>query len=220
MTHNLSNNSGWNPYHIPRPEGNFSYRTHISAPDAHYRVFAKENIITQMLMYHWCRSIDFVNGAAIADVYNFVFHGPKGQHISKRHVGQTILQALSYDPRLLKGKTKVNDRATMTYVFRHREDLQYGLEWMLSMWIWRLVDTQAVMKQRSPEEKQNRVLDILDQLARTEDDDLYSVWVQPAWEMEQRRQPDWATIWVNYDLEMERPRVPERKERPKLRSLV
>ena len=58
-------------------------------------------------------------------------------------VGSTILQAVAYDPRKLKGKTRKNPKACLTYVFLNPKDLEYGFEWMISIWIRKvtLVDT-------------------------------------------------------------------------------
>lgn len=210
----------WNPYHVPRNTEGFHPRTHISDPYEGYQIFQKPNRVCQLKLYHWCRSIDYVNGVSIADLHKFLFYN--NSYVSKNHLGRTVLQAVSYDPRTLKGKTKVNPRARMIYTFRNREDLQYGLEWMLSMWIWRITDDEEVMKQRTIPERQNRLAKIFEQLARDEEDIVDSYWVAGTEEMGNRKNPDWPSIWAKYQMISEDDAPPRLspEARPKLQSLL
>lgn len=112
------------------------YRTHINLRMMGYNVFHNENILTQMKLYRWAKSEDYANGIAIADLHSYLFSTDIG--VSKRRLGQTIKQAVAYDPCLLKGKTKNNDKPRQLYVFSEQHDLIFGLEWMICMWLTKI----------------------------------------------------------------------------------
>lgn len=126
-----------NPYQPQRPiydhAGNaLSFRTHISRPDSGYDLYDQRNVICQTQLYRWVKR-KFVNGTPIADLHGHLFWDQPS--VSKRHLGSTILQSVAYNPRKLKGETRENPKACMTYVFLNPKDLEYGLEWMISIWI-------------------------------------------------------------------------------------
>ncbi|MCV2881883.1 hypothetical protein [Actibacterium sp. XHP0104] len=184
-----------------------SYRTYISRPDAQYDVFDLANAICQTKLYRWVKT-EFVNGTPIAELHAYLFWDQP--LVSKRHLGATILQAVAYDPRKLKAKTKDNPRACMYYCFRNSKDLEYGLEWMISMWIRRVVYGES----------QQEVQEALDELADCEEHNLKGLFWQPMLDLaDMSAFPtfNWRDLWAEYQLEPQTPRA-EASKRPELRS--
>jgi hypothetical protein len=186
-----------------------SFRTHISRPDAGYDLYDQRNIITQTKLYRWVKG-EFVNGTSIADLHGYLFWDLPT--VSKRHLGSTILQAVAYNPRRLKGKTKDNPKACQTYVFFNPKDLEYGLEWMICIWIRRVTLANSVKE----------VEEALTELTEAEDRDLAGLFWIPMMQpvvRETIREFDWEALWQQKNLEAQfrRPKV---KSRPVLRSLL
>lgn len=125
----------------PRREGDFRYRTHpfISSDRQKFiPIYDPRYVTAQVMLYRWSADPTvFVNSPSIADLHTYLFFDYP--EVSKNKMGAVVLQAVDYNPRLLKGKTKDNPKACMTYQFLNREDLMYGLEWMICMWLKQLV---------------------------------------------------------------------------------
>jgi hypothetical protein len=117
-------------------------------------------------------------------------------------MGMTVVQATTYNPRLLKGRTKEYGKARQVYVWRHVDDLIYGLEWMLSTWIWKLEDNA------DPSDTEK----FLDEMASADADEFESMWIDPIYEdnFQAMLTPvDWHTIWDKYGLKREEGPVPK-----------
>lgn len=186
-----------------------SFRTYISFPKSEYDLFDLRNIICQTLLYRWVKN-EFVNWTPIADLHGYLFWDHPT--VSKRHLGSTILQAVAYDPRKLKGQTKNNPRACMTYVFQNPKDLEYGLEWMICIWIRRVALANS----------SKNVEDALTELAETNSEDLISLFWDPMMQSVVRatiRDFDWEALWEQHELVIQR-RRPIVKPRPVLRSFL
>jgi hypothetical protein len=186
-----------------------SFRTYISSPDSGYDLFDLRNIICQTLLYRWVKS-EFVNGAPIADLHGYLFW--EHPTVAKRHLGSTILQAVAYNPRKLKGQTKSNPKACMTYVFHNPKDLEYGLEWMICIWIRRVTLANSAKE----------VEEAFTELSETNHEGLANLFWDPM------MQPvvhatiqdfDWEALWEQHELVVQQRRTIE-KPRPVLRSFL
>ena len=193
----------FNPLQPNRPEeaedGNLlHYRTHISKNKTNYGVYLWKNMLAQANLYRWCLSVDFDQGVPIRDLHAYLFFDQP--EISKWSMGSTVAQATMYLPNRLKGKTRSNPKAQSIYIWRYREEFQYGLEWMLSMWIWSFEQTWDQVMEMSPEEQKNMTSKILEEIGALEDDDYYSLYVDPIVNSEFAdnsrflKEPDWPTL--------------------------
>ncbi|TMV12603.1 hypothetical protein [Arenibacterium halophilum] len=184
------------------------FRTHISRPDAGYDLYDQRNIIAQVKLYRWVKS-EFVNGVSISALHGYLFQDHPT--VSKRHLGSTILQAVAYDPRKLKGVTKNNPKACMTYFFHNAKDLEYGLEWMICIWIRRVVLADNMKE----------VEEALTELTEAQDEDLASLYWDPIMQPVVRatiREFNWKSLWRQHELEVQLRRSMV-KSPPALRSL-
>lgn len=195
----------FNPFHVQRDEqGQFSFRTHIDDPQTTYRIFDFVNQIAQVKLYHWSRSVDWINHVGINSLHNWLFFDTP--EVTKRQLGRTIRQAVPYKVNRLKGETKENPKAQMQYVWLNREDLQYGLEWMLSMWIWR-VDNRWEDIQTSDLPK--ITANIFEDIASLTEAELIELYVDPVRKGEliggePEKEPYWPSVWAEHGLQYER----------------
>ena len=215
----------WNPLIPQRPRQTkdgerLVYRTHIDKPDSTYDVLSVENRIAQIKLYHWCKSLDFVNMVPIANLHEFLFY--RYPSVTKRNLGRTIAQTVPYKCTVLKGVCKDNDHAQMCYAWKFREELEYGLEWMLSMWIWGI---EADWRDKTPEEHAKRVTEIFEELGALDEQEFEDEWmdlIRSGEFMDESILPgkrmDWPTLWDKHGLAKEGvPSVPK-ADRPKLKS--
>lgn len=189
---------------LPIRNKTLHYRTHISNPNSTYNLYDHKNMKVQVILYHWCRT-DFINHVPISELHQWLFE--KYPEITKRQVGRTVLQASTYDPRRLKGVTKDNPKATMIYIWEDVRDLQYGLEWMLSMWIWRLENEWLDIHENTNEQHRKMVNDIFEDLASCSSRDMHSLYADETENSHVfglNERVDWAALWVKYGMEYER----------------
>ncbi len=196
-----------NPYQPRRPGKTddgvpLNYRTHISKPDAKYDTFGYENAVCQCHVYRWARN-SFKNRVPIADLHAHLFY--KNPEVSKKHLGATVLQAVRYDPRIMKSKTLANPKACMVYTFRFKEELIYGLEWMIAMWMRKVVTGST----------REDVAEGLEELAACSDSEVDGLFMAPFLEDQRdgKHPPvDWQEFWYRYEL---KPQLPIRVGGPK-----
>lgn len=137
-----------NPLQPIRDDSNLMFRTGPKVSQNQgklYRSCELPNMITQIQLYRWTFSDCFTEQVTIGDLHEYLVG--MVSFISKRHLGGAVLNALDYDPRKLKGVTKENDRARMTYVFAGGPlELRYGLEWMICAWYRRFLMSEGTPK--------------------------------------------------------------------------
>lgn len=212
----------WNPLQPVRDLQNLSPRTHISHPESIYNPYDPKNMTAQLSLYNWCSGVDYVNGAGIADLHEFLFGS--GSPVTMRQMGMTILQAVQYDPRKLKAKTLDNDHAKKMYVFKDPLDLKYGLEWMLSMWIWNLEWEYADIARQ--ENRLQIMSEIFDELGSCESDKLNTDFIERVWEGDlyemdlNEPKPDWSALWAKFGWEREPAMTAPTERTRSLKSLM
>lgn len=197
----------WNSLQPERDLTGVDARTHVTEPNSIYNVFQPKNMIAQLVLYRWCRSVDYLDSVAIGELHDFLFW--QCPEVTKRQMGMVVVQATTYNPRKLKGATQDNPKACMTYVWPNRLDLQYGLEWQLAMWVWRL---EYALRDATPE----KTLEIFDEIGACEEQDFMSLYVNPTRDQtfveEPRQTVDWPALWAKHGWEVEdyRPAPTER----------
>lgn len=199
----------------PRREQELGFRTHITRPTSRYDVFHLNSIIAQVVLYRAFKENFIPNGVGIGDLYKALFRRdfPK---VTKHRMGHVIVNATCYNPRVLKGVTKKNDKNIMMYVWNDMRDPMYGIEWQICSWLWKLED------QPSEDQMSNYLREIGGGLSLTEVMDLY---IKPASEI--KHKIDWNKVWRKFKMvdqeelwiQKEAPPIEER-ERYKLKSLL
>lgn len=210
----------WNPLQPERDMTGIDARTHISHPQARFDITDPKIQLAQVGLYHWSRNIDFIHKVAIGDLHPFLFHS--FPEVTKRQMGMAVVQSTTYNPRKLKGVTSDNPHACMTYAIPNPLDLQYGLEWQMSMWIWaeRYSPEKILHRSISPEQKHEMMVEIFDDLAALGEQELFlfmdgvrrqdfqfgtEEYLQP---------PSWPALWAKHGWTTEDYR-PAPMERPR-----
>lgn len=219
--------TSWNPLIPVRPRETadgqpLNYRTHIDKPNTTYDVLSTPNRLAQIKLYHWCKSIDFVNMVPINDLHQYLFG--RYPQVTKRQMGRTIRQAVPYKCNVLKGVCKDNDHAQMCYVWHHREELEYGLEWMLSLWIWGI---ERDLQSCPLEQHSKRVIEIFEEIGALDEDEFDSEWSDLVTSGEYAdlhflpgRKMDWFDLWDKHGFREEEPRTAPTERISKLRGFA
>lgn len=122
-----------------------------------YRAVCKGEVSTQVL---------------ISELYEWCFFD-KIDTVSKTQMGYNVMQSLIYEPRKMVNRKSVG-KPVMTYVFRHTEDLKYGLEWQICVWLRRFLNEQSAPEDAiSTQEEMAEELDFLGNSDGTEYLDIY-----------------------------------------------
>lgn len=115
-----------------RPLEGLNYRTYPRTDDPGLAILRDQAVTAQMMMYRWFANNEVPEMVSIDDLHREIFNG---NHVSKRVMGQMLLNALSYDPRKTKGVEKgLTEKATACYVIKDSMEVVYGLEWMICSW--------------------------------------------------------------------------------------
>lgn len=141
-----------------------------------YRVCDRRNQMIQLILYRYAQSPEYIDTPSISELHEYLFEDYPS--ISKKLMGETLLQALRYDPRKLKGKTKDNPKACMIYHFINREDLIYGLEWMICTWLRKFLNDEAAPGEPKIESSSG-LLRELDILATCTEEEFLEVYLYP-----------------------------------------
>jgi hypothetical protein len=237
-----------NRHQPPRPDKDAEtgdklfYRTYPHLRDGDertYRVMEPANQLSQMQLYRWSRSDQFVSSPSIADLYDFLIAEPFGEtrqiqyegivpktvvsgkipfFPSKHHFGRTITNALDYNPRKLKGQTKDNEKACQIYMFMNPLELQYGLEYMICSWLRKFLNDQIAPGAQviSGSEAMAEELDILNNSSWK---DYLEVYVHP---LQMNRnlypEPDWRELLRRSNANEVVPELDSQEPRRKLKN--
>lgn len=185
----------------------YDFRTHITRPNSNYDVFNDEARLCQVILYRACHSNEIISGASIADFHGYFFHYHPS--ITKKRMGDVVINSVIYNPRILKGVTKNNpQRAKMIYVFRDVLDLQYGLEWQICSWVFK------THRPKTEDEMENHLRNIVRFSMENLHDEYLSKIVQ--------HKIDWRKVWSDQKLfdQEELLSSPHKPERPALKSIL
>ena len=188
----FNNSQPIRPTHVGNQALN--YRTHISHPETIYDVYNTLNMIAQVKLYWWVNSDQFIDYISIDNLHRYLFH--EELEVTKRQLGMTVTQSLRYIPKKMKGKTKSSPKYIQCYIFWSKEELSYGLEWMLATWVWRIEDKESTLK---------KVEEIFTEIAGFNEDELKELYIDPFWDKQKwtsNPSPiDWPTVWDKNELE-------------------
>lgn len=140
----------WNKAQPIRPleneHGPLYYRTRPS-PDRvrKFPVCDPRYQYTQLHLYHFVRQGYLPIQTPVADVWQLIEHDITNKNI----MGSVIVNSVRYNPRLL-----VNTKAFygVSYLFINPKDLEYGLEWQLSVWLYQFLKETGALRARREEE--------------------------------------------------------------------
>jgi len=121
--------------HQPRRDPNDELRYRTFPMKDRYIVSAVPNVIAQTALYRFTFEEEWPQMIGVADLHSYLFDDIYDRPVSKRHMGSTVIRAIAYEPRKLKGATKDNLVAQQTYCIERPEELRYGLEWMIYAWL-------------------------------------------------------------------------------------
>ncbi len=178
-----------------------------------YKCCDVKNQIVQMRLYRYCRSDVFVTAPAISELHDYLFYND--EWITKKSLGEVILQSMRVNPRKLKGKTKDNEKAAVMYVFHRPEELQYGLEWQICTWLRNFLnDTGA--KGHAIVSGPDMMLEELDRMAFVSEREFEEMYINPIkmrqWSMPE---PNWKAILGVHGTEPDLPfRAMDKKREP------
>ncbi len=107
------------PDRHPVTKEKLMFRTFPRMGESHgrvYRLAEPPHRIAQMLLYRWTYSDSFVLTPAMGDLYDFLVGQFELQKVvSKKSFGGTIVNALDYECRKLRGLSKTNDKVRQIY---------------------------------------------------------------------------------------------------------
>ena len=128
-------------------------------------VHTHANQICMMKLYRAVRAGEVPIQVAIHDLYQWV---QEGDVFSKRNLGSVVVNSVIYEPRVLLNNSIVG-KPTMTYVFGDLKELEYGLEWMICIWLRRFLNDTGVDE---PISGQTAMAEELDFLALASEDEF------------------------------------------------
>lgn len=148
------------------------------------------SMIAQARLYRFVRSGDMENGIAISDLHDHLFYDVP--LITKKIMGMTVVQTVIYNPRLLLGQSKLNDKNRVIYRFNDLLDFQYGLEWQICTWLRKFLnDTSAP---GAPDVLgPDMVAEELDILTSTNLENYNEIYEEILWNFNMK-EPDWVTL--------------------------
>lgn len=186
----------WKDPEMARP---LMYRTYPIMKDSGgkgrvYRTTEQANRLAQMMLYRWCRSLDFVEAPACGELYDYLIVR-NGFPVSKKHFGSTIVNALDYECRKLKGVTKDNPVVRQLYYFESQLELQYGLEYMICSWLRKFLNDQSAPGSNSVSSPEDMEME-LDMLAEADWQTFQEIYLSPqlgrdSWAA---KEPDWRML--------------------------
>ena len=193
------------------------YRTMPKEAASFIRVTTVSVQICGMRLYRAVRNGNIETGVPIADLHDFLFYDRSD--ISKRHLGNVVVNSTLYEPRKLINSAK-SGKPTMVYMFRDMLDLQYGLEWQLCIWLRKFLNDTAAPNAipiMSAAELDNE----LDALVNTPEEDYKDLYEQALIsDWSGMNEPDWRTLLIGLNEEVPEDKSPSRYQPPKPRSVV
>lgn len=175
----------------PDKEQLLRYRTFPDMSNTRMIKFCNpHNMIAQARMYRFVRSGEMVNHIAISEMYDYLFYDTP--MISKKQMGMLVIQTTIYNPRVLLGLSKINDKNRVIYRFASLLEFQYGLEWMICTWLRKFLNDTAAPG-AAPVLGPDMMSDELDILANCPDEEYKDVYEEMLRDFKME-EPDWATL--------------------------
>ncbi len=162
-----------------------------------YNTCQASHRLAQMVLYRWTFSEEFVSAPGCGDLYEYLVKGnglPK--IVSRKAFGGTIVNALDYECRKLKGISKTNDKVLQVYHFGDPYELRYGLEYMICAWLRRFLKTQSASGDEAALSGPDVMQQELEMLVSSDQRNWWEIYVAPMLSMENFRleEPDWEKL--------------------------
>lgn len=179
------------PRHHPEKDVTLRYRTFPSMENKRpIKITDPRSMIAQSRLYRFVRSGQMQNGSAIADIHDYLFHDVP--LVSKKIMGMTVVQTTMYNPRSLRGISKIVEKNTVVYMFNTMLDFQYGLEWQICTWLRNFLNDTAAPG-GTPISGPDVITEELDMLASATDENYKEVYEDLFWDFKMK-EPDWVTL--------------------------
>lgn len=137
-----------------------------------FHVCSLPSMVSQCRLYRAVCKGEVANQVLISELYDWCFFD-RQETISKTQMGYNVMQSVIYEPRKMVNRKSVG-KPVMTYVFRHTEDLKYGLEWQICVWLRRFLNEQSAPEDHiTTREEMAEELDFLGNSDGTEYLDIY-----------------------------------------------
>lgn len=185
----------------------YNFRTHITRPNSNYDPFHDDARLCQIVLYRGCHAGEVISGASIDDFHGYFFFDYPS--VTKKRMGDVVINAVLYNPRKLKGVTISNpQKAKMIYVFQDILDLQYGLEWQICSWVYK------THRPKSEEEMEGHLRNLVRFTMENIEEEYLA--------KRPDKKIDWQKVWTEQKLfsQDELLSNPKRAERPRLKSLL
>lgn len=207
-----------------------NYRNHPRDEKVTVRFFEPKSMAIQWWLYRFSRSLDFCNSFFVEDVQLSLHREFPLLNLSNTYLIKKILDnALRYDSTFSKfihrtkhdtahpiASRKPTNTTRRMFVIRHREELQYGLEWMICAWARRVMHPQG-NQYPSIEEME----DTLEELAESTTQEFEENWLRPAGsENISEMEPDWIRLFQNGTLDREDDIIPDDIRKRRLMSEI
>lgn len=188
------------------------YRTYPSLMNKRMMKFTDpRSMIAQARLYRFARSEHCVNHIAISEMYDWVFGDQP--LVPKKTMGGVVIQTVVYNPRVLLGLSKMNDKQRVIYRFERMIEFQYGLEWMICTWLRKFLNDTAAPG-AAPVLGPDMMSDELDMLANCSEREYKEVYEEMLWDFKMA-EPDWLTLTGGKPEIIRVPLAEKRMEPPK-----
>jgi len=189
------------------------YRTRPKYGKTMINIHTYANQVCMMSLYRAVRRGEVPLQVGIGDLYDWISNGG----FSKRNLGSVVVNSVIYEPRLMMNRRETGPM--MTYLFRDIRELEYGLEWMLCVWLRRFLnqlnahDEQITTTGAMAEE--------LDMLANASDEEFADIYLGELAEFHMAPM-DWHELsqranheWTFDEVLPEDMKKPQDKEKPR-----
>lgn len=179
-----------------------NYRSYPKNPNTNFAFFTGASVKAQFLLYRYSRSVDFCRCMPSTVLADVLYPGYIVR--SAAMLGRTVGQAVIYEP----GKAKmIAGEIQRVILIHHREDLQYGLEWMIGMWMfkWFRLKMGSTPSAAEIEEEFNVLAEI--------DDDVFNQRYMTVLNSEPIHEVNWRKILDEFPVEKEKfPSMDQRRK--------
>ena len=151
------------------------YLDHYDGSNRRFRLADPQNILIQLKLYQWCLSDDYHSPVNKAKLVRLLF-GPIAPDITANAVGRVMAKLVTYNPH--KQINENHDgfiQPKMHWRFFHQLDMRFGLEYLVYLWLPRLMAREG-----GPVRTWEEFEEELEIIIHATDIDLMENYVRPA----------------------------------------
>jgi hypothetical protein len=163
------------------------YLDHYDGSNRRFRLADPQNILIQLKLYQWCMSDDYHSPVSKPKLVRLLF-GPIAPEISANAVGRVMAKLVTYSPHKQINESRDGFiHPTMHWRFFHQLDMRFGLEYLIYLWL-----TKLMAREGDPVKSWEEFEDELEMILDAPDKVLMENYVWPA----QRHQTALSSIGV------------------------